>query len=317
MATGSAYEWDITEPKTDTGAVTDGAAEIRYLKAGVSARLETDHLVPQDTASGTVPYGGEHFLGSARCFVGTSNPLYMPYGGASASAVFTEREFDTTEGTLDAGGSWDNATGRMFFDTGDSENSLSVLTAADGAGANTWTEIGYLKYSGTTTTVGQITVQSDATVTSAFEYTSAFTVASDATTTLASTAFSVQSSRGGAAIALGLNTVAAVTYSSGVHLHLGMSIAGSRPEGHICFEPITYAGSGSNFNITPTTGNLILTWTAGNLIAITSPAGSRVDEYVALCPASTGGAGSAGAGNQYFQLRVGGNTYKVLHDGTV
>lgn len=32
---------------------------------------------------------------------------------------------------------------------------------------------------------------------------------------------------------------------------------------------------------------------------------------------STGGAGSAGAGNQYVELTVGGVTYKVLHDGTV
>lgn len=31
----------------------------------------------------------------------------------------------------------------------------------------------------------------------------------------------------------------------------------------------------------------------------------------------TGGAGTAGAGNQYVELRVGGTTYKVLHDGTV
>jgi len=32
---------------------------------------------------------------------------------------------------------------------------------------------------------------------------------------------------------------------------------------------------------------------------------------------TTGGTGSAGAGNQYFELTVGANTYKVLHDGTV
>lgn len=31
----------------------------------------------------------------------------------------------------------------------------------------------------------------------------------------------------------------------------------------------------------------------------------------------TGGSGSAGAGNQYVELQVGGTTYKVLHDGTV
>ncbi|WP_299327642.1 hypothetical protein [Parasphingopyxis sp.] len=32
---------------------------------------------------------------------------------------------------------------------------------------------------------------------------------------------------------------------------------------------------------------------------------------------TTGGSGSAGAGNQYVELNIGGATYKVLHDGTV
>ena len=32
---------------------------------------------------------------------------------------------------------------------------------------------------------------------------------------------------------------------------------------------------------------------------------------------TTGGSGSAGSGNQYVEMRVGANTYKVLHDGTV
>ena len=32
---------------------------------------------------------------------------------------------------------------------------------------------------------------------------------------------------------------------------------------------------------------------------------------------TTGGTGSAGAGNQYVELTVGANVYKLLHDGTV
>ena len=32
---------------------------------------------------------------------------------------------------------------------------------------------------------------------------------------------------------------------------------------------------------------------------------------------TTGGTGSAGAGNQYVELEINGTTYKVLHDGTV
>lgn len=32
---------------------------------------------------------------------------------------------------------------------------------------------------------------------------------------------------------------------------------------------------------------------------------------------TTGGSGSAGAGNQYVELWIGGTGYKILHDGTV
>lgn len=38
---------------------------------------------------------------------------------------------------------------------------------------------------------------------------------------------------------------------------------------------------------------------------------------VANSSTTTGGTGSAGAGNQYVELTIGGTTYKVLHDGTV
>jgi len=38
---------------------------------------------------------------------------------------------------------------------------------------------------------------------------------------------------------------------------------------------------------------------------------------MAMSDGTTGGAGSAGAGNQYVELNIGGITYKVLHDGTV
>lgn len=33
--------------------------------------------------------------------------------------------------------------------------------------------------------------------------------------------------------------------------------------------------------------------------------------------AGTGGSGSAGAGNQYVSVVIGGTTYKLLHDGTI
>jgi len=38
---------------------------------------------------------------------------------------------------------------------------------------------------------------------------------------------------------------------------------------------------------------------------------------IATSSTTTGGTGSAGAGNQYVELNIGGVTYKVLHDGTV
>jgi hypothetical protein len=45
--------------------------------------------------------------------------------------------------------------------------------------------------------------------------------------------------------------------------------------------------------------------TDGNLLTLNSTTGS------------TGGTGSAGAGNQYVELNINGNRYKLLHDGTI
>jgi hypothetical protein len=42
-----------------------------------------------------------------------------------------------------------------------------------------------------------------------------------------------------------------------------------------------------------------------------------VDLGVAVSDGTTGGAASAGAGNQYVEIEINGTTYKVLHDGTV
>ena len=39
--------------------------------------------------------------------------------------------------------------------------------------------------------------------------------------------------------------------------------------------------------------------------------------YIAQSDGTTGGTGSAGSGNQYIEIEVNGNVYKVLHDGTV
>lgn len=45
--------------------------------------------------------------------------------------------------------------------------------------------------------------------------------------------------------------------------------------------------------------------------------GGGTDYYICMSDTSTGGTGSAGAGNQYVEIEIAGNTYKVLHDGTV
>ena len=52
-----------------------------------------------------------------------------------------------------------------------------------------------------------------------------------------------------------------------------------------------------------------------NLLRFTDDASTDFD--VAVSSATTGGTGSAGAGNQYVELSIGGVVYKVLHDGTV
>lgn len=54
---------------------------------------------------------------------------------------------------------------------------------------------------------------------------------------------------------------------------------------------------------------------APNNPMFTNDAGT--DFHLAKSTGTTGGTGSAGAGNQYIQINVGGTTYKVLHDGTV
>lgn len=52
-----------------------------------------------------------------------------------------------------------------------------------------------------------------------------------------------------------------------------------------------------------------------NIPMFTDDAGT--DYNLALSSGTTGGASSAGAGNQYIEITVAGTTYKVLHDGTV
>ena len=53
-------------------------------------------------------------------------------------------------------------------------------------------------------------------------------------------------------------------------------------------------------------------------VNLTNAAGYKIDgNDIANSDGTTGGAASAGAGNQYVELVIGATTYKVLHDGTV
>jgi hypothetical protein len=72
---------------------------------------------------------------------------------------------------------------------------------------------------------------------------------------------------------------------------------------------IRYRHSTSN-----TTGRLSFQEITGTNKTFTFP---NATGNVAVSSGTTGGTGSAGAGNQYVELNIGGTVYKLLHDGTV
>lgn len=45
--------------------------------------------------------------------------------------------------------------------------------------------------------------------------------------------------------------------------------------------------------------------------------GALTVNFFPISQNTTGGSGSAGAGNQYVAITINGTTYKMLHDGTV
>lgn len=71
-------------------------------------------------------------------------------------------------------------------------------------------------------------------------------------------------------------------------------------------------------NIDGGTGDLRLSRQAGTgVVSMPISAKAGASRRLAESSGTTGGAGSAGAGNQYIEITVNGTTYKVLHDGTV
>jgi hypothetical protein len=62
----------------------------------------------------------------------------------------------------------------------------------------------------------------------------------------------------------------------------------------------------------PDTG---IAWNAANDLSLV--AGAATNIRINSTTGSNGGTGSAGAGNQYVELNINGNRYKLLHDGTI
>jgi hypothetical protein len=76
---------------------------------------------------------------------------------------------------------------------------------------------------------------------------------------------------------------------------------------------------GTDYNITHSTKTLSLieSYPAGTQLIMVYFEGENATQFFAKGTGLTGGAGSAGAGNQYIELEINGVTYKILHDGTV
>jgi len=98
---GTGQNWDITNPE-DTDYMKNGAMEIRDLRKGIEIRINKEHDTLADNSA-----GGEHKAGSAKAYVGTTNPTKRPDGV-------------TNLGASDAG--------RLFVNS--STNVLHTLTAA-------------------------------------------------------------------------------------------------------------------------------------------------------------------------------------------
>jgi hypothetical protein len=98
---GTGQNWDITNPE-DTDYMKNGAMEIRDLRKGIEIRINKEHDTLADNS-----YGGEHKAGSAKAYVGTSNPTKRPNETSNLNA---------------------SDAGRLFVNS--STNVLHTLTAA-------------------------------------------------------------------------------------------------------------------------------------------------------------------------------------------
>ena len=77
MASDDGTGWDIASPRNDD-VVSDGATEIRDVRAGVGVRINKEH---ETLAADSV--GGEHKQGSAKVYSSDTQPLLQPEGGSA------------------------------------------------------------------------------------------------------------------------------------------------------------------------------------------------------------------------------------------
>ena len=77
MASDDGTGWDIASPRNDD-VVSDGATEIRDVRAGVGVRINKEH---ETLAADSV--GGEHKQGSAKVYSSDTEPLLQPEGGSA------------------------------------------------------------------------------------------------------------------------------------------------------------------------------------------------------------------------------------------
>ena len=114
MASDDGTGWDIASPRNDD-VVSDGATEIRDVRAGVGVRINKEH---ETLAADSV--GGEHKQGSAKVYSSDTQPLLQPEGGSALLVA------------ADEGRLWVNSSNVLKWYTGSSWVSLVPDPASEG-----------------------------------------------------------------------------------------------------------------------------------------------------------------------------------------
>lgn len=127
---GTGTGWDTAAPANTDPAFPQGAVEIRDLRIAVGIRANKEH----DTYA-TSSAGGEHKVGSAKAYYGTSNPTLRPDGSTSLTSGDNGRLFinsSTGVGYYYSGSAWSAIVANGVVDgviDADSLASNAVTTA--------------------------------------------------------------------------------------------------------------------------------------------------------------------------------------------